>query len=976
MAHTTRVTRNGGRGAKSKLCCSPQLPGDTERTVTVRAKHRMSQYFTAAEVNEFRQTFALFDQDGSGSIDVEELAIVAYDLGVHMSMAEYTALLQSVDEDGTGEIEFPEFLTLMAKMMCRDGKKGAGVDDSESDDDDGEDGEAVDDADRPDAAKQREPDTQKRLPVSTRWGASGSSNGSLVATATRVCLPRIPSGINKEAPALSAEDLQLSITWLQRFRDAFPKTVDACAEDEDKTTNEPLSARGDGAASPGPMQPVTSGSFGGSPPGSHNTGFGRMRISGKTPAEVVQKGLAMLAATVQALASVLSPASRKYSGPGTVSGSTAAQQATQASSIVASVLRYVETCLVELVDAHRIESANETVLMDDVASRHVPFSSAFRTQTGASILYRGGRHSGLTSPHESTTDILGASANKRSAFSPVKPPPPSATAAGGIAALGVDDAALEAALRQMRSYGNSDDVVSRIEVDSLLDAPPQSPASDASRRPPKQLDEDSVELQGSAAFRYFVERKDPYQITPVTGACDQLDFIDDVENTYLRTAGRNEFLLKPQCPDGAACLKRHVIEHRRQCTHPCYCQVAALAAQLAAAGGISEKGGKAKASTTIATDKATAAAAGTQPPPFACPHTYKRVHMQSYRHDTGGTSSVETRLNEIAQLRGVLVLDGLSLGDTGSQALAFVLEKDAQRSRVHGRRRYATLSARSNDIGPVGATVLLEACGELDALDLSFNHLGSRAGPLMTGMGVGVSLMNLMQRSSTLTHLNVSHNGITDTDGRYIAKGLPNGLFLKRLNLRHNNLGPAFGEALGGAMNDSLTELFLGYNPLEASGSLALLKELSASSSVCIVDLAWCGVTDEAAGYLFDLINGGLSLVALGLSHNGLGPASANAIARALTNNTTLQQLDVSYNPLTESGVKDLLKELQGNLTLELLNIKHVKAPESMSSAVSACMAAREQRRMKPAQRILFTSRAGTEDEPLPPGMKSMLPDD
>jgi calmodulin len=69
------------------------------------------------QIAEFREAFALFDKDGDDSITTKELGTVMRSLGQNPTEAELDAMIQEVDQDGSGTIEFTEFLTLMAKKM-------------------------------------------------------------------------------------------------------------------------------------------------------------------------------------------------------------------------------------------------------------------------------------------------------------------------------------------------------------------------------------------------------------------------------------------------------------------------------------------------------------------------------------------------------------------------------------------------------------------------------------------------------------------------------------------------------------------------------------------------------------------------------------------------------------------------------------------------------------------------------------------
>lgn len=62
---------------------------------------------------ELRDAFAVFDTDGSGSIDRKELKKLMKKLGQILSEAELDAMMDEVDSNGDGEISFAEFKALM-----------------------------------------------------------------------------------------------------------------------------------------------------------------------------------------------------------------------------------------------------------------------------------------------------------------------------------------------------------------------------------------------------------------------------------------------------------------------------------------------------------------------------------------------------------------------------------------------------------------------------------------------------------------------------------------------------------------------------------------------------------------------------------------------------------------------------------------------------------------------------------------------
>lgn len=77
----------------------------------------MATELTQEQIAEFREAFSLFDKDGDGKITTKELGTVMRSLGQNPTEAELGDMINEVDADQNGTIDFAEFLTLMAKKM-------------------------------------------------------------------------------------------------------------------------------------------------------------------------------------------------------------------------------------------------------------------------------------------------------------------------------------------------------------------------------------------------------------------------------------------------------------------------------------------------------------------------------------------------------------------------------------------------------------------------------------------------------------------------------------------------------------------------------------------------------------------------------------------------------------------------------------------------------------------------------------------
>jgi len=76
---------------------------------------------TEEQKQEIKEAFDLFDTDGSGRIDAKELKVAMRALGFEPKKDEIKKMIADVDKEGTGTIEYQDFLDLMTvKMAERD----------------------------------------------------------------------------------------------------------------------------------------------------------------------------------------------------------------------------------------------------------------------------------------------------------------------------------------------------------------------------------------------------------------------------------------------------------------------------------------------------------------------------------------------------------------------------------------------------------------------------------------------------------------------------------------------------------------------------------------------------------------------------------------------------------------------------------------------------------------------------------------
>merc|ERR1712064_161539 len=90
-----------------------QLQTSTSNPLT----SKMADQLTEEQIAEFREAFSLFDKDGDGKITTKELGTVMRSLGQNPKDEELNDMINEIDEDGNGTVDFEEFLVMMSKKL-------------------------------------------------------------------------------------------------------------------------------------------------------------------------------------------------------------------------------------------------------------------------------------------------------------------------------------------------------------------------------------------------------------------------------------------------------------------------------------------------------------------------------------------------------------------------------------------------------------------------------------------------------------------------------------------------------------------------------------------------------------------------------------------------------------------------------------------------------------------------------------------
>ena len=159
-------------------------------------------------------------------------------------------------------------------------------------------------------------------------------------------------------------------------------------------------------------------------------------------------------------------------------------------------------------------------------------------------------------------------------------------------------------------------------------------------------------------------------------------------------------------------------------------------------------------------------------------------------------------------------------------------------------------------------------------------------------------LATLLQYSSKLTEIDLSHNNLSTTDAVKIFKGMKSVSYLVSINISHNMISD---EAAGSIANvllysTKLKELDLSHNYFSASGIVKIFQEMKKVLNLIALNVSHNMITDEAAESITTVLSHNSNLQTLNVSSNYLRSAGCAKILSGLNNMKCLTKLDISCN--------------------------------------------------------------------------------
>lgn len=193
---------------------------------------------------------------------------------------------------------------------------------------------------------------------------------------------------------------------------------------------------------------------------------------------------------------------------------------------------------------------------------------------------------------------------------------------------------------------------------------------------------------------------------------------------------------------------------------------------------------------------------------------------------------------------------------------------------------------------------------------------------------------------SSPSSIDLSRQGLTDEVMNIVVEKA-----LKRrqcivIDLGNNHITSQGVLVISNALNTGvvLKRLYLGGNPVADEGASHIGRAVC-NSSLIVLGLSSCGITDRGARYLSDMLRAKHDLTVLGLEDNDIGNEGVAVLVYGLQANRRLRRLLLARNKaINDSCVDDIVNMLNGNQILQRLDLRDCslseKAKERLQRAI------------------------------------------
>jgi hypothetical protein len=113
-----------------------EMPNEIRFFINDKLNNDLRRRYDEDQMNAFQTEFQNMDLDGSGAVDEAELGMILENLGENITASRLKGLIKEIDKDGSGEVEFEEFVVMLDAVWRGKGTFGWGkITDASADED-------------------------------------------------------------------------------------------------------------------------------------------------------------------------------------------------------------------------------------------------------------------------------------------------------------------------------------------------------------------------------------------------------------------------------------------------------------------------------------------------------------------------------------------------------------------------------------------------------------------------------------------------------------------------------------------------------------------------------------------------------------------------------------------------------------------------------------------------------------------------
>ena len=208
------------------------------------------------------------------------------------------------------------------------------------------------------------------------------------------------------------------------------------------------------------------------------------------------------------------------------------------------------------------------------------------------------------------------------------------------------------------------------------------------------------------------------------------------------------------------------------------------------------------------------------------------------------------------------------------------------------------------------------------------------------------SLAKCLERTETLTYLDLRSNMLDDDRVRMVASGLVDNLSVTHLDLSHNRIADRGVRAIAKLLDSRsvLTSLNLSDNAIHTEGGRALARALRSNVALLDLRLRLNRLGDEGGRAILDVLKVNQNLVRLNLAANSMGAVSASSLAAMLRENGSLREIVLTSNDLGVAGeevCRDIRDAVEESKSLEVLDVRSCNLGLEVEAAITETLHAR-----------------------------------